>query len=97
MRLLIEELTSQSLQSKEALFHVASYFDIPHKEIKDPSEKLSNVFVARNQIVHEMDIDFTQKKRNRRSRSVETMQNHTQEIFLVSKAFLRGVDSRIAP
>ncbi len=93
--LLIRELTSGSLQSVEELLRAASYFDIRSEDIiedKKSKNKLSDIFRARNQIAHEMDVDFAQKNRNRRPRSRKLMEGYTDEIFRISKAFLNGAD-----
>ena len=94
VNLLIKELTSSSLQSTEELLRVASYFDMPSQDIANDKRKLSKIFDARNQIAHEMDVDFLQSNRNRRPRARKLMEDYTNEIFLVSKAFLKGVDQK---
>ena len=49
-------LTSQSLQSKDQLLRVGSFFDIQSNSITNDPNRLAGIFTARNQIVHEMDI-----------------------------------------
>jgi hypothetical protein len=93
---LVFDLTSGSLQSHEELLKVASYFDVPTKEIVDDVNSLRDVFQARNQIIHEMDVDFTQKNRNRRPRAKTGMIKSTNKIFAVSANLLAAVDRRIA-
>jgi hypothetical protein len=93
--LLIEDLTSRSLQSCEELLRTAAFFGIPSREISDDIDGLGRVFHARNQISHEMDIDFSQKNRRRRPRSRELMVRFTEDIFRVATNFLTGVDARL--
>ncbi len=93
--LLVEDLTSRSLQSTEEILKIAAYFDIPSQEIASDPRKLTELFSVRNQIAHEMDVDFLQSNRNRRPRARNTMKKHTNEVFRLSKALLEGVDSRI--
>ena len=96
VELLIDELTSRSLQSTEELLRVGSYFDIPSNQITDDAGRLTEIFRARNQIAHEMDVDFTQLNRSRRPRANQMMTDYTNEIFGVANSFLSGVDSRLS-
>lgn len=92
---LVWELTSGSLQSVDELFRIASFFDIPSKELIDNPKRLKDIFGIRNQISHEMDIDFSQHNRNRRPRARADMIRHTNMIFKVAKVFLDMVDKRV--
>ena len=95
IKILVSDLTSQSLQSKDQLLKVGSFFDIQSNSItKDPND-LARIFTARNQIVHEMDIDFSPTNRNRRSRTKWKMVDDTNKIFKVSKIFLEEVDHKL--
>ncbi|HEX2294153.1 MAG TPA: hypothetical protein VHN37_02465 [Actinomycetota bacterium] len=92
---LVYDLTSGSLQSYEELVKVASHFDIPSREIVDDVDSLRSVFAARNQIIHEMDVDLAQVNRNRRPRKKKDMVGATNSIFAVSQKLLNAVDARI--
>jgi hypothetical protein len=92
---LINELTSNSLQSVEQLLKVASFFDIPSAKITSDRKLLNEVFKARNYIVHEMDVDLGQPDRNRRPREREQMTEYTTMLFEVSTNFLSEVDLRL--
>lgn len=94
---LIRELTAGSLQSKNELFKVASFFNIPSQEVAQNPELLKKIFEARNQIAHEMDVDFSQWKTStfRRPRSKKTMISYTTELFRIGEVFLSEVDARI--
>ncbi|MXW16872.1 MAG: hypothetical protein F4Z83_04850 [Gemmatimonadetes bacterium] len=92
---LVGHLTSSSLQSVDEILRVGSYFDIPSlKLIPDPNSA-RKIFVARNQIVHEMDIDFDRPNRNRRPRKKVDMVTRTQDLFAVAHRFLTEVDSQL--
>jgi hypothetical protein len=95
VQLLVDELTSRSLQSTEELLKAGASFDIPSDEIARDPRRLTDIFRARNQIAHEMDVDFTRPNRSRRPRARQGMVTYTNEIFRVANAFLTGVDSRI--
>lgn len=73
---------------------VGSYFDIPSRDLVADPRDLQKIFNARNEIVHEMDVDFGQVNRNRRSRTRATMTSYTDEIFGVAGRFLAEVDKR---
>lgn len=89
---LVDELISQSLQSKDQVLRVASYFDIPSAALATDLRLLERIFRARNEIVHEMDVDFAQTNRNRRPRGKAVMIHHTTEILRLANAFLIEVD-----
>jgi hypothetical protein len=95
MEQLLTDLTSESLQSTEQLLKVASYFNIPSKKITQSPDSLKEVFRVRNEIGHEMDIDFSQSNRSRRPRAKEKMVAHTNELFRVAGAFLSEVDLKL--
>ena len=89
---LVADLISQSLQSKDQVLRVASYFDIPSAALATDLALLERIFRARNEIVHEMDVDFAQTNRNRRPRRKAVMIRHTAEILRLANAFLSEVD-----
>ena len=95
IEILVADLTSQSLQSKDQLLKAGSFFDIQSNSITRRPDNLARIFTARNQIVHEMDIDFSPTNRNRRSRAKEKMVADTNEIFRVSNVFLGEVDNKL--
>ena len=93
---LVFDLTSGSLQSVDELFRIASFFNIPSKDLIGNPQDLRKIFGIRNQISHEMDIDFSQRNRNRRPRARDDMIQYTNTIFKVAKVFLEAVDKRLA-
>jgi hypothetical protein len=90
---LIDELVSQSLQSKEALLRAASYFDIASHVLCEDMVLLQKIFEARNQMAHEMDMEFGQQNRSRKQRRKEDMIDFTEELLRIAKVFLAEVDS----
>ena len=89
---LVDELVSQSLQSKETLLRAASYFDIPSTDITANLGYLEEIFRARNQIAHEMDVDFDQPNRNRRPRRRRQMIDYTNELLRIANVVLVRID-----
>ncbi|MCY4571239.1 MAG: hypothetical protein OXF01_00445 [Gemmatimonadetes bacterium] len=92
---LVVHLTSRSLQSVEEVLRVGSYFDIPSQKLIPDRNGAREIFSARNQIVHEMDIDFERPNRNRRPRKLQDMKAKTQALFHVAHQFLTEVDARL--
>ena len=93
---LVRHLTSSSLQSVDEIRRVGSYFDIPSQALIPDPNAAKQIFAARNQIVHEMDIDFERPNRNRRPRRVQDMQDNTQALFEVAHRFLTEVNARLS-
>jgi hypothetical protein len=92
---LISELTSKSLQSTEQLFKSAAFFNIPSSSLSENPDNLTKVFQARNEISHEMDVDFAQSNRSRRPRARSVMTGFTNDIFKVAFNFLKEVDHKL--
>lgn len=95
INLWIDDLRGKSLQSVPELFRIASYFNIKSKIISEEEEELKEVFRIRNNIIHEMDVDFSQKKRNLTPRHRDDMIEATNRLFKVCKAFLNAVDDKL--
>ena len=96
IELFVQDLTSNSLQSVDQLLSVASHFNIRRSVIAHDPDKLRQVFTVRNQIVHEMDINFAHPHRNRRPRKREDLIDATNELLKVGGAFLAAVDAKLA-
>lgn len=94
-RSLIVDLTGSSLQSKDQLLRAAAFFAIPANEITEDIAKLKDIFHARNQIAHEMDILLGQKNRGRRQRKAEEMTEYATILLNVSKSFYLAVQKKL--
>ena len=92
---LVTDLCSSSLQSKDQLFKVVAHFNIASQRITDEPDRLQKIFDARNQIAHEMDIDFTQTNRSRRPRRIGDMKAYVNEIFRISSCVLGMIDQKL--
>ena len=90
---LISDLTAKSLQSVEELSRTAAYFDIATIDLIPDPNALRDVFIARNQIAHEMDVDSSTAEQ--RHRDFAAMRSYTEEIFTVACRYLSLVDSRL--
>jgi hypothetical protein len=92
---LIKSLRSSSLQSKDQLLKVAAFFNIPSAQLSTNFRLLDEIFEARNQISHEMDINLRQVGKNRRQRRQDQMISYTNEIFRIANSFLRQVEAKL--
>ncbi|MDE0225731.1 MAG: hypothetical protein OXP28_11400 [Gammaproteobacteria bacterium] len=91
----VQELRSASLQSVEMIQKVGAAFDIESNVLVPDRNTLKEVFDARNQIVHELDVDFNDPESHRRTRQVDDMKTKTDALFAVSLRFLDQVNRRL--
>lgn len=94
---LIDDLTSASLQSIDQVLRCGSYFDLRSRELIENEALFRELFHARNQIAHEMDIDFSQPRRNRATRGKDQFVQYTTAVLGCATRFLRGVDAKLQP
>jgi hypothetical protein len=92
---LIEHLTRNSLQSKDELLRVAAYFAIRPQDLVDNVKRLSEIFFIRNQIIHEMDVDLTQKSRSQRPRDRGVMVACARDILTAACRFYQAVEAKL--
>jgi hypothetical protein len=90
----IDEVSHDSLQSKDQIFQVAAIFDIPSNNVHPKPSELAEVFRARNRIIHELDIDFTGTNRKRVPRKMDDMKHNVETIFQTAAAIMSEVDQR---
>lgn len=95
IQLLIEDLTKTSLQSGPQLVQVGQRFNINNSEFANDLTYLKEVFEARNQIMHEMDILSITSVRKRRGRSLEQMCEYTNTILKIAEDLIKAVEKRI--
>ena len=90
----VNHSTSGSLQSAEELHRICKSLGVQAmtKKIND----LRPAFKARNAIIHEMDMNFSAKNRNRRSRKRDQMVAWTNQMLEVAELIVGKVDARIA-
>jgi hypothetical protein len=97
VEVLAAELTSGSLQSIEELKKVAVYLAADPGRLDKKRTAFDAAFHARNQITHEMDVDFGQINRNRFSRKKEDMVVYTNTLLDASADLLSAVDACLKP
>lgn len=91
--MLVDDLTAGSLQSAGELFRVVAYLGVDSRSLSVTEKDLRDVFECRNQIIHELDIDFSRPNRNRFSRTRADMVRRASLLLDVSAKILGHVDS----
>jgi hypothetical protein len=89
-------LTGDSLQSAEQVLKVAAALGVD-KAIVGDIAKLKAIFIARNEIIHELDMNMAHPVRKRRVRKQADMQSAAERLLAVSAAFITDVDARVSP
>jgi hypothetical protein len=92
---LTESLTNDSLQSRDQLLRVAAAFAITKEEVIKKDDFAREAFKARNEIVHEMDIDISHEKR-RRERRPDDVARWSAEILSICSRFISCVGNKIS-
>ncbi len=87
-------LSSDSFQSRDQLLKVAAHFAITRDEIMNDPDVTKNAFEARNQIVHEMDIDLDAGNQ-RRERTYPVMAQLCENVIAMSSSFIDEVGKKI--
>lgn len=89
----IFELTGDSLQSAEQVHRTASALGIADPAVHKEINSLQALFIARNQIVHELDLQPSSKKlsRGRRSRKISEVTGYCNTAFAVTQLIVNRV------
>lgn len=94
VRQLIESLTGDSLQSRDQLLRVAAHFALTRDEVISDDASLKLGFEARNQIIHEMDVDLT-GKRSRRERTHKAMIKASETMLSTAEKFISATHKKL--
>jgi hypothetical protein len=89
-----DDLTGDSLQSTEQLFKVCNALGASQNPIGDPAT-LKKVFIARNQIIHELDMNLGSLNRKRRVRNQQNMQTYSERLLKICFDIIQDVDGRL--
>ena len=101
LELYVEDLTGGSLQSNDELDRVCGALGITdadlRKRVKDRKERLRELLVARNEIVHELDLQGPEDPGNRarRERRIERSQELATEALEVGQLIIDAVSSEL--
>lgn len=94
----IYDLTGSSLQSKEEVQKVAGALGVEDKDVRKEIDGLKPLFVARNEISHELDLKKPEKAgdRTRRSRPIGQTQTICNSGFEVAQLIVNDVGSQLS-
>ena len=90
----VASLCSDSLQSRDQILRIAASFAITKEAIMSDSDTIETAFSARNQIIHEMDVELSDGK-NRCERSEGVIKKYCEEILLIGKKFIAVVSGKL--
>lgn len=91
----VYDVTGESLQSANQLLGVCKKLGVDANKAIGNVQELKEVFAARNQMIHELDIDLGSSTRKRRNRSQPKMQKYAERLLGVTRAIIADVDGRI--
>jgi len=90
----IQVLTGTSLQSEEQLFRSAGALGLSPEEAGLNRQDLREIFDARNQIIHELDIRLT-GNRTRRTRRRDPMKEYADALLEIGEKFITAVENKL--
>lgn len=93
----INALTGDSLQSADQLFKVAIALGLDPTALGLDKNLLRPIFKARNQIIHELDIDLEGERRTRIIRGLDDMIEWTDRVLDLTKRIIETVDKMMPP
>lgn len=91
----VHSLTGSSLQSADELLKICAVLGLERDVLDGSVGEIKGVFYARNEIIHEMDIDFGVGIRNRRPRSLKAMVDSSNRLLQTGENILKAVEMRI--
>lgn len=91
------ELTGGSLQSADQLLSVCASFGIQDKELTNQILGIKDTFVARNEIVHEMDMSTEEDRWTRRLRSMVPMMGMADRALGIAQEIINRVAEVLGP
>lgn len=91
----IRELTGDSLHSAEEVHRTLGALGLRAKEIGIDVTGLKGIFIIRNKIIHELDIDLNAKVRKRKVRSQADLLGSSDHILKTTKSILERLDKAI--
>lgn len=87
----IAKLTGGSLQSADELIRTATALGLEPSACGIDKKKVGDIFGARNQIIHELDMNPAGKKRKRHLRKQKDMVAHADTLLGIAQSLLIGV------
>jgi hypothetical protein len=92
---LVAKLQACSLQSVEELARAAAFFAVPAVDVMRDVDALRAAFRVRNEIAHELDVDFSRAASIRRQRRLDELERHANAILGAANNMLTCVGERL--
>ena len=93
-----EYLSNDSLKNRDQLLRVAAHFAITTDEVLKDFDVTKIAFDARNDIIHEMDVNLKGSKQGRKKRRVRgapDMVKYTENVLSIGACFINSVEHKI--
>lgn len=91
----IRELTGDSLQSVDEVLRTAAALGLESKSLGLDISRLKQIFVIRNKVIHELDIDLSAHKRKRKVRSQSDLLDNADFMLGTIKKLLEALDKHV--
>lgn len=91
----VYDLTGDSLQSADQLLRACSAVGADSKTCVGDIADVKKIFAARNQMVHELDMNLDHPIRKRRVRTQADMKRYAERLLAISRAIVCDVDKRV--
>jgi len=91
----IRELTGDSLQSADQIMKAAAALGVDTAAAKLNPKELRDIFLIRNKIIHELDIDLDGSRRKRNQRKQDDMVKYCDTLLKTGIAILKVVDEKL--
>jgi len=90
----IQSLTGGSMQSVAELRRASNALGIRSKVFKTSEKQVQAIFHIRNQIVHDLDINFAEARRNRHIRRIKDMISYSNVLLAIGESILANVSNK---
>lgn len=91
----IRELTGDSLQSVDEVLRTTAALGLESKSLGLDLPRLREIFVIRNKVIHELDIDLNAPKRKRKVRSQADLLDNSDFMLGTIKKLLEALDKTL--
>lgn len=91
----VYDLTGDSLQSADQLLKTCAAVGADAKACVGDIADVKKIFAARNQMIHELDMNLEHPIRKRRVRTQADMKRYAERLLAISRAIVHDVDKRI--
>jgi hypothetical protein len=91
----VYDLTGDSLQSADQLLKTCSAVGADPRTCVGDLVEVKKIFAARNQMIHELDMNLDHPIRKRRVRTQADMKRYAERLLAISRGIVSDVDKRV--